>query len=50
MKIQFLVDDSGSVYTGPLINRTVPKWVRLGLVFQQELLELFQKRQLTVPK
>ena len=40
----------GSVYTGSVPFGTVPKWVRLGLAFTRDPLELFQMEMLAVPK
>ena len=40
----------GSFYMGLILLGTVPKWVRLGLAFTRDPLELFQIELLAVPK
>ena len=42
--------DLGSVYTGSVPFGTVPKWIRLGLAFIRDPLELFQLELLAIPK
>ena len=40
----------GCLYAGSYQNKTIPKWTRIGLVFQRQLSEPFQMELLGVPK